>query len=325
MLVGYQRSAALATAIELDLFTHIGAGRDTELTLAKACGASTRGLRSLADALVVLGLLGKRDGRYTLGREAALFLDRRSPSCVGSMAEFLHNATLREAFGAHLTESVRRGTTAIGPEGTMEREHPAWVQFARGMAPLVAPQAEALAAMIAARGLAPARVLDVAAGHGLYGIALAKRFPRAEIALADWEGVLRVAVEHARHAGVEQRIELVRGDAREIDFGGPYELALVCNFLHHFPIAEGTSFLTDLRRHLRPGGALVVVEYAVEPDRVRPAMAALFSLVMLATTRGGDAFTHAELRELVGNAGFDSIEIAEIEGFGAHALFARAP
>ena len=46
-LVAYQKSAALATAIELDLFSAVGAGATRLPALAKRCEASERGLRSL--------------------------------------------------------------------------------------------------------------------------------------------------------------------------------------------------------------------------------------------------------------------------------------
>jgi ubiquinone/menaquinone biosynthesis C-methylase UbiE len=320
-LVAYQRSAALASAIELDLFTHVGDGA-TLVQLAARSGASERGTRSLCDYLVVEALLTKSDGGYGLTPIARQFLDRRGPSYVGSIAEFLHSETLRAAFGA-LTASVRRGSTAVGERGTMDPEHPVWRAFARGMAPMIAPQAEELARRLAERGVAPGSILDVAAGHGLYAIACAKRWPRARATLADWGSVLEVALENARAAGVLERVETLTGDATEIDLRGPYDLVLVPNFLHHFDFAFCERFLRRVHAATSPGGTLAVVEFLVAPDRVSPPPPARFSLVMIATTPGGDSFTEAERRGLLQRSGFRDVAIDELVGFGASAILAR--
>jgi SAM-dependent methyltransferase len=322
-LTAYQRSAALASAIQLDLFSAIARGEDTAERLAKACGASERGVRSLGDFLVVDGFLAKSGERYALGDVAATFLDRAKPSYMGSIAEFLHGAPLRGIFD-ELTASVRRGSSAAGTSGTMDPEHPAWPQFARGMAPAMAPQAELVAERLAARGARAKSVLDVAAGHGLYGIACAKRWSEARVALADWRAVLEVALENASRAGVRERVVAIEGDANTVDLGGPHDVVLVPNFLHHFDLAWNERFLRRVRAAMAPGGTLAVVEFLVSSDRLSPPPSARFSLVMLATTPGGDSFTEAEIRGVATRAGFRDVEVEELVGFGAHAIFARA-
>jgi len=60
----FQRTEALRTAIELDLFTAVAAGPRTANQIAAACQASPRGIRILADYLTVLGFLRKQDDQY---------------------------------------------------------------------------------------------------------------------------------------------------------------------------------------------------------------------------------------------------------------------
>lgn len=322
-IVGFQMSAALATAIELDIFTLIGRGANTCAKLAEASHAHERGVRSLCDYFAATGLLRKHDGVYALTAESAAFLDRASPQCLGSIAEFLHGEMLLAAFGG-LTEAVRRGRTSLGERGTMAPEHPAWVSFARGMVPMAAPQAAQLANIVARRGLAPRSVLDIACGHGLYGIAIARAQAQVRLTSQDWKPVLAVAHENAVRAGVAERTTQLAGDAFEVDLGGPHDLALVVNFVHHFTPEDCVRFFTKLRRALAPGGQVCVVEFLVNEDRVTPTPPATFSLVMLATTRGGDAFTEAELRTMLATAGFHGFARVELEGFFASALFATA-
>src|SRR5690349_8943464 len=109
--IGYQLTAALRAAIDVDLFTAIGAGVSTVPELARRCGASERGVRILADFLVTRGFLSKSDGRYGLTPVAAAFLDTASPACLASAINFLAAPAVMEPFD-HLTEAVRSGRTA---------------------------------------------------------------------------------------------------------------------------------------------------------------------------------------------------------------------
>src|SRR5262245_29476336 len=108
---GYQRTAALRAAIDHDLFTAVGSGDNTLPAIAKRCGAAERGVRALANRLVVDGFLTKDGERYGLPAESAVFLDRSSPAYVGSMVTFLSAPAIRAAFET-LTEAVRQGGTA---------------------------------------------------------------------------------------------------------------------------------------------------------------------------------------------------------------------
>src|SRR6185295_9430066 len=203
-VTAYQRSAALRGALDLDLFTAVGAGRETAATIAERCRASARGTRVLCDYLTVVGLLTKDGERYALTAASAAFLDRRSPSCVASAADFVYAPELRAAF-ADVAAAVRRGGTALPDAGTVTPENPVWVGFARAMAPMMRGAARAVVETVEVDGARPLRVLDVAAGHGMFGIAFAQRYPRAEVAALDWTGVLEVALENARAASVETR------------------------------------------------------------------------------------------------------------------------
>jgi 2-polyprenyl-3-methyl-5-hydroxy-6-metoxy-1,4-benzoquinol methylase len=153
----------------------------------------------------------------------------------------------------------------------------------------------------------PLRVLDIAAGHGLYGIAIAKQHPQARIAALDWAPVLQVAVENAQKAGVADRYETIPGSAFEAEYGGPYDAVLLTNFLHHFDRATCVGLLRRVHAALRPGGRAATLEFVPNEDRVSPPMAAGFSLTMLVTTRTGDAYTFSELESMYREAGFGNV------------------
>ena len=119
-VTAYQRTEALKAAIELDLFTAIGEGNRTASEIAGRCDASERGTRILCDYLTTIGFLTKDGSNYGLTQDSAFFLDRRSPAFMGNTVEFLVSDQIVEGF-KHLTESVRKGGTAIPDSGTLCR------------------------------------------------------------------------------------------------------------------------------------------------------------------------------------------------------------
>jgi SAM-dependent methyltransferase len=302
-LNAFQKTAALKAAIELDLFTAVGEGCHDVPSLAARCKGAERGIRILADYLVVQGLLAKRDGAYQHTPTSAAFLDRRSPHCIAASVGFLTHPGVMDAF-EDLTAIIRKGRDSLPVAATESDNNPVWVEFAHSMAPMMALMAGPLGRIVLGDGAGPMRVLDIAAGHGLFGIEVAKQNPEAVVVAQDWPAVLEVARENAARAGLLDRYQLLPGNAFEVDFGGPYDVVLLTNFLHHFDIPTCVGLLKKVRAALRPGGRASALEFVPNDDRVSPPIPAAFSLVMLAGTKGGDAYTYRELDRMLCDAGF---------------------
>ncbi|HYH83853.1 MAG TPA: class I SAM-dependent methyltransferase [Pyrinomonadaceae bacterium] len=308
----YQRTAAIKAAVELDLFTAIGEGARTAQELAARCDAAERGVRVLCDYLVILGFISKENGGYELTPDSALFLDRRSPAYMGGALEFLLSPMLTGGF-SDLTAAVRKGGTVIPEGGTVAPENPVWVKFARAMMPMMMMPAQAMAEMVGGgedgRRL---RVLDIAAGHGAFGIAIARHNPNAEIVALDWPNVLEVAKENARSAGVGERYNVIEGSAFDVDFGEGYDVVLLTNFLHHFDPPTCETLLRKVHAALVEGGRALTLEFVPNEDRVSPRIPASFSMMMLGSTPAGDAYTFAELERMFESAGFARSELREL-------------
>ncbi len=305
-LQAFQRTAALKAAIELDVFRAVGQGPGDVASIARHARASERGTRILCDYLVVIGLLQKVDGRYQHTPSSAAFLDPTSPSCLASMAQFLSNPEMRKPY-EHLSDIVRNGRTVLPGEGSVEPENPIWVLFAQSMAPMMAPLTGPLGKIALEGRTGAMKVLDIAAGHGLFGIEVAKQNPQARVTGLDWAPVLRVALENARKAGVQDRYDMLPGSAFDVDFGGPYDVVLLTNFLHHFDVETCVGLLKKVRSSIKPGGCAATLEFVPNEDRVSPPMPASFSMTMLATTVAGDAYTFRQLADMYGQAGFKNV------------------
>ena len=153
----------------------------------------------------------------------------------------------------------------------------------------------------------PMKVLDIAGGHGVYGIAFAKANPNAHVTLQDWHSVAAVAHENAKEAGITDRFHVLAGSAFDVDFGTGYDFVLLTNFLHHFDVPTCVALLRKVHASLKPGGRAAALEFVPNDDRVSPPMAAAFSMTMLASTPAGDAYTLRELTGMFADAGFSGI------------------
>jgi 2-polyprenyl-3-methyl-5-hydroxy-6-metoxy-1,4-benzoquinol methylase len=298
--LAFERTLALRTALEMELFTRIGSGVDTIEALATQTGASPRGLRIVCDFLTSAGHLAKVEDRYGLPLNSQLYLTGTSPAYLGTAVRFLASDGMLEAF-----RNLRRAVEGRVPDEQMLLASEAhWVEFAHGMAPLSRMVSQFAAAAIGGRPGEPIQVLDVAAGHGLFGLAVAARNSAAQIFALDAPAVLEVAQQNARHAGTAERYHLLPGDAFAVDFGGPYDLILVANFTHHFDEAANVALFGKCRGALKPSGRLALVDFVANQDCASPLGTAAFALLMLASTPRGAIYTFPEYSRMLEAAGF---------------------
>ena len=318
----FQQSAAIKASIELGVFTAIGAGVETAEALAARCHASVKGMRILCDFLVINQFLTKEGDRYGLAPDAKVFLDKNSPMYVGGIVGFLLLPQIVQAFD-NLTAVVRKGGTLMNTGGTMAHEHPVWKDFARSMVPLMIPAAEGIAGIVKASQGAPMKVLDLAAGHGIFGITIARHNPKAEIHAVDWAPVLEIAREHVTAAGVSNRWHAIEGSAFEVEFGTGYDVVLITNFHHHFSPSTIETLMRKVHGALKPEGVAVTLEFVPNDDRVTPPEVATFSMIMLGTTEEGDAYTFAEYQAMFQNSGFAHNKMYPLEGSAQSVIVSR--
>jgi len=308
----YQLTAALKAAIDLELFTAVGEAGGGLHEISQRIKASQRGVRVLCDFMVISGFLkkqlGKSEPRYSLTADSATFLDKKSAAYVGGATAFLASSFAVDAFKDFATV-VREG----GPptNDRIDMENVGWVDFARTMAPILYPVAEQTEKLIRASG--ETKVLDVAAGHGLFGITIARQNAKAKITALDWPSVLTVASENAERFGVSDRYLLLAGDALKVPFGADFNVILAPNLLHHWDRETIQEFLKKSHAALAKEGRIVVVEFAPNDDRVSPTAAAAFVMNMFALTRCGDAYTVSELTAMLHESGFSSCEVHALQ------------
>jgi 2-polyprenyl-3-methyl-5-hydroxy-6-metoxy-1,4-benzoquinol methylase len=322
---GYQRAFALKAAVDLDLFTVVAKGSRTAAEIAKNCNASERGVRILSDALVVMGFLTKSGNSYSVTPDTAFFLDSRSPAYLGLAFKFLLHPTQLAHF-EHLGAAVKNGGSS-DPDNGLAPNDPIWIEFAKGMAPIMMPAAQTMAGLLAGElsSRPSAKILDIAASHGLFGITVAQRLPKAHIYALDWANVLEVAKENAAKQGLEDRYHLLPGSAFDVDYGVGFDAVLITNLLHHFDPSENEKMLKKAHAALNPGGQVLILEFVPNDDRVSPPVPAMFGLTMLGNTPKGDAYTLAEYAAMCRNAGLETPRLVPLEPMPESLVVARKP
>ncbi len=320
MSMSYTSSRVLAVGVQLQVFSHIAAGRHTAAAIAKAAGASERGMRMLLDSLASLQLLTKSGAQYRLTGPTEKYLVQTSPDYLGAVME---DNTLWETWG-HLVEAVKTGKPPRRVERQAEAEKffPVLIRSLHVMHREPARRAaQALGAGVSRKGL---HVLDVACGSGVWGIAVAQADPAASLTLQDFPGVLEHTRGYAEREGVADRCTYLAGDLKQVDCGAEkYDVALLGNIVHSEGEASSRDLFRRLHRALRPGGQLVVIDLLPNEERTGPAWPVIFALNMLVNTETGDTYTLSEYTQWLKEAGFTWVETADIGSHSPLVIAAR--
>lgn len=302
MAWGYAPPLMVEAALHLHVFELLDGGPKPASQIAEVAGASPRGVRILLDALVGLQLLAKQGENYALTPESSAFLVPGKPGFQGGI--FKHVSTQLMPKWLELTEIVRRG----GP-GRAVNQHGEgakfFAEFVEDIFPMSYPAARALGGILnLAEATETVRVLDIAAGSGVWGIALAETSPQVRVSAVDWPEVLPVTRRIAARHGVGDRFDFIEGDLRTVDFGTGYQVATLGHILHSEGETHSRALIQKVFNALAPGGTIAIAEMIPNDERTGPAHAVMFAVNMLVNTDEGDTFTFAEMSAWLREAGF---------------------
>lgn len=310
---GYGPPIMIAAALEVGLFDALEGGPKTIADLSASLRCSERGLRILMNALVGLDLLAKNGDRYSLSPESAAFLVSSQPAYYGGL--YRHMCSDHLPTWLHLSEAVRTGRAVR--DVTKESESAKFFHdfvsslFAVNRAPA---QALAQALLPTFRPATPIRVLDLAAGSGVWGITLAEKNPEVRVTAVDWEGVLPVTRKTVARFGLEDRFNFLPGDILKVDFGTRYSAAIIGHILHGLGAKDSQTLIRKVAQALAPGGTIAIAEYLVNQDRTGPPQGLNFAVNMLLFSDEGDTFSFEEISRWLADAGFENARKVESPG-----------
>jgi SAM-dependent methyltransferase len=309
---GYVPTLLLETAIHHRIFDVLDAGPKTVKETAAATGASERGLRTVMNALVGLNFLAKEGERYALTPESDAFLVSTKPSFQGGILK--HASAQLIPKWLRLNEVVQTGkpAAAVNQEG---EGSDFFQQFVVDIFPTSYPSAQVLAKNLALNQSAtPVHVLDLAAGSGVWGIALAQSSDKVTVTAVDWIDVLPATKKTVARFGLSDRFTYVAGDLDSADFGKGHTVATLGHILHSEGEARSRNLLRKVFDALAPGGTIAIAEFLVNEERTGPVGSLFFAANMLVNTDEGDTFSFEEIREWLKDAGFTNARLLEAPG-----------
>jgi len=302
----YAPPLVISAGVSHKVFDSLEHGAKTSEQVAEETGASARALQILMNALVGLDLLKKnRQGKYSLTRESAAFLLNNKPGThagfFGTVAPQLISRWLR------LSDIVRDGrpTVAVNQE-TEGTEF--FSQLVENIIPMSYPAAQKLAEHLKlSKAKDKIRVLDLAAGSGIWGIALTQKSPRVRVTAVDWAGMIPTTKRITQKFGVGDRFNYVEGDILEANFGSDYDIATLGHILHSEGEKRSRDLLKKTFRALKTGGVIAIAEWLVNNERTEPTHALMFAVQMLVNTEKGDTFSFDEIKSWLEDAGFEKV------------------
>ena len=309
----YAPPLIITAAVSNKVFDSLESGSKTVDQISKETGASARGLRMLMNALVGLELLKKdRHQKYSLTPESAAFLVSNKP---GALAGFFRlNVTQLVSKWLQLGDVVRTGrpAQAVNQEGE-------GTEFFSGLVENIIPMSYATAQTLAdhlklAKAKNEVRVLDLAAGSGIWGIVLAQASARVRVTAVDWAGMIPTTKRITQKFGVGARFKFIEGDLLEADFGSGYDIATLGHILHSEGEERSRQLLKKTFRALKSGGTIAIAEWLVNDERTQPLPPLMFAVQMLVNTEKGDTFSFNEIKSWLEEAGFRKVRKLEAPG-----------
>src|SRR5206468_12620782 len=213
-----------------------------------------------------------------------------------------------------LSDLVRDGRPAVAVNQETEGTE-FFSQLVETIIPMSYPSAQKLGDHLKiAKARAPLRVLDVASGSGIWGIALSEKSPQVRVTAVDWPGMIPTTKRITEKFGMRDRFDFIEGDLSEANFGSGYDIATLGHILHSEGEERSRRLLKKTFRTLKSGGTIAIAEWLVNDDRTKPLPSLLFSVQMLVNTEKGDTFSFNEIKKWLEKAGFKKVRKLEAPG-----------
>ncbi len=300
-LNAYQESAALFAAHSLGLFTVIHQKPQVAEDVARRCDADPRGIERLLNALVGLGLLHKHGATYVLPRELAPYL---VPGVDGDATGMLDLASDLYLSWRDLARGVKEGVPVhrFSSDALLSGDPANVKSYIRAVHTNSRQAARRVVEM--APLLPGTTLLDVAGGSGIFAAEYARATPDLKAILFDLAPTIEAAHEILTAEGLADRITYRTGDYRSDPFPGPVDAVLLSNVFQTESEENGRLILSKAREALRPGGTLLVHGVMVDPDEIKPAEAAMHSLLMFVLFDKGRAYCAETISDWLAQEGF---------------------
>lgn len=304
---GYWQTCALHAAVKLGLFTKMGEAKCSAADLASRIGADERAMSMLLDALAAMKLVIKNDDAYAAAAAARDLLSEDSEQSIAPI--ILHHHDLMPGW-ARLDEAVVTGG-AVRRRASFDdderRGHFLMGMFniAINLAPRIVPDID-----LAGRK----RLLDLGGGPGTWAIQFCLHNSGLEGVIFDLPTTRPFAEKTIERFGLGDRVSFAEGNFLDDPLPGGFDAAWLSQVLHSESPERCRALIAKAVGALEPGGTILVHEFILDDAREGPLHPALFSLNMLLSTNGGQAYSGAEIGGMLEASGVKDIHRLDLPG-----------
>jgi ubiquinone/menaquinone biosynthesis C-methylase UbiE len=310
---GYAPPLVLEAAIRHHVFDVLDSGPLSIQGICRETGASERGLTAILNVLVGLDFLSKDEhGRYSLTPESATFLVSTKPEFQGGLIRHTSEHLLPKWLGLNEVVATGRPVAAVNQQPTGSEFFEKFVNDIFPMSYHVAQELARHLDLSAAAG--PVSALDLAAGSGVWGIALAQSSAQVRVTAVDWPGVIPVTRSTVARFGLAERFRFVEGDLLRADFGSGHNVATLGHILHSEGVERSKALLAKTYQAMAPGATVAIAEFLVNQEGTGPMNGLVFAVNMLVNTDCGDTFSFEEIRSWLWEAGFTNARTLNTHG-----------
>jgi ubiquinone/menaquinone biosynthesis C-methylase UbiE len=288
-------------ALHLGVFDAMDEGAKTIEQIRERTKSSKRGIAALLDGLVAIGLISRRGEQFKLAPDTAAFLVHGKPAFSGGLLKHVSRQLI--SGWMNLAEVVRTGK----PNRPVNQEGPGsefFGQFVEDIFSMSFPAAMAAAEAVIGKAARDVSVLDIAAGSGVWSIAMAMKRPRVRVTAVDWPGVIPVTRRVAERHGMADQFRYVEGDILEADLGSGHHVATLGHILHSEGEARSQQLLKRVHQAMAPGGTIVIGEFLPDEGRQGSRVPLIFAVNMLINTESGSTYTFKQISSWLKEAGF---------------------
>ncbi|MFP3870434.1 MAG: methyltransferase [Syntrophobacteria bacterium] len=303
----FWHSCTLHAAVELEIFTIIGDGQLRAEEVAGRLAADVRGVTMLLNAATAMGLLVRNGSRYGNSSASKSLLAKDSPDYIGYIIQHHHHLVNG---WSQLPEAVRTGKPVRSRfSQSSEKERESFLMGMYNLAMGIAPKVAAQIDLIGKRHL-----LDLGGGPGTYAAHFCQTNPQLRATIYDLPSSRPFALETVERFAVTERIAFVAGDYLHDELPGSYDVAWLSHILHGEGPEDCEKIIDKSVSALEAGGLILVHDFILNDTMDGPLFPALFALNMLVNTPRGQAYSEAQIREMLRNAGVREITRLPFQG-----------
>ncbi|MEM7250311.1 MAG: methyltransferase [Pseudomonadota bacterium] len=304
----FWESAALMSAVELDVFTAISQGHDTIEEVANACGMLSENAERLLTALTAMELITRKRDHFRNAPDVERFLVKGTPTYAGPW--MLFTKPRWDAWG-HLTEhlrideSERRILGMYDANFTVEsarRYHEATYSIGMGAARRFHRQVN-----LSGRK----KMIDLGGGSGCYCIVGAQTYSDLTAVVLDLPPVVEVTREFLTENGVADRVRAEACDFTADPLPGGADIALMASNLPQYSREIIGQVVAKVFDALEPGGEFHLIGEVLDDDGCGPLAPALWGLSEAVNRSTGLAHREADCVGYFQNAGFVDVSAHE--------------